>query len=133
MKEEQLAPSLPLTVVPDAGAIKDKAKGVFKYLGPAKLGIATGIHLPDHCQYDFSHERRFDVSYFYRSGLKFNGLVRRVYRRWQSIYKPCGISWEKIKETPISSMIGGNKGFAIAELLPIEPGFRQYVDSTHGI
>jgi hypothetical protein len=25
----------------------------------------------------------------------------------------------------------GNKGLAIADFLPVEPGLRQYVDSTH--
>ena len=38
----------------------------------------------------------------------------------------------KSKETFISSVVVGNKGLAIAGLLPVEPGFRQCVDSTHG-
>lgn len=38
----------------------------------------------------------------------------------------------KSEETFISSMLVGNKGLAIAGLLPVEPGFRQCVDSTHG-
>jgi manganese transport protein len=100
MKEEQLAPSLPLRVLPEADVMKAKAKGIFKYFGPAfivsvaymdpgnfgtniaggsqfaynliwvilwsnimaifvqtlsaKLGIATGVHLPDHCGNIFS-------------------------------------------------------------------------------
>lgn len=100
MKEEQVASSLPLPVLAEAGEVKEKAKGIFKYLGPAfivsvaymdpgnfgtniaggsrfaynliwvilwsnimaifvqilsaKLGIATGIHLPDHCGKIFS-------------------------------------------------------------------------------
>ena len=100
MKEEQAASSLPLPVLAGAGEVKEKAKGIMKYLGPAfivsvaymdpgnfgtniaggscfgynliwvilwsnimaifvqilsaKLGIATGIHLPDHCGKIFS-------------------------------------------------------------------------------
>lgn len=96
MKEEQLS----LPVLAESGEVKDKAKGIFKYFGPAfivsvaymdpgnfgtniaggsqfaynliwvilwsnlmaifvqilsaKLGIATGIHLPDHCGKVFS-------------------------------------------------------------------------------
>ncbi|SDE98460.1 Nramp family divalent metal transporter [Sporomusa acidovorans] len=96
MKEEQLS----LPVLAESGDVKDKAKGIFKYFGPAfivsvaymdpgnfgtniaggsqfaynliwvilwsnfmaifvqilsaKLGIATGIHLPDHCGKIFS-------------------------------------------------------------------------------
>ncbi|MBP2654356.1 MAG: Manganese transport protein mntH [Firmicutes bacterium] len=99
MKDEQAA-RLPLHVLPEAGEIKAKAKGIFKYLGPAfvvsvaymdpgnfgtniaggtqfayeliwvilwsnlmaifvqtlsaKLGIATGLNLPEHCGLAFS-------------------------------------------------------------------------------
>lgn len=100
MKEEQIATGLTLPVLPATRAMKDKANGFFKYLGPAfivsvaymdpgnfgtniaggsrfaynllwvilwsnvmaifvqilsaKLGIATGVHLPDHCGKIFS-------------------------------------------------------------------------------
>ncbi|WP_094606322.1 Divalent metal cation transporter MntH [Sporomusa silvacetica DSM 10669] len=100
MKEEQLTSNLSLPVLAEAGEVKAKAKGIFKYLGPAfivsvaymdpgnfgtniaggskfgynliwvilwsnlmaifvqilsaKLGIATGVHLPDHCGKIFS-------------------------------------------------------------------------------
>ncbi|HWR45176.1 Nramp family divalent metal transporter [Sporomusa sp.] len=100
MKEEQIVSSLSLPALPEAGEVKAKAKGIFKYLGPAfivsvaymdpgnfgtniaggsqfgynliwvilwsnlmaifvqilsaKLGIATGVHLPDHCGKIFS-------------------------------------------------------------------------------
>lgn len=100
LKEEQLAQSLPLPVLADTGKVNEKAKGIFKYLGPAfivsvaymdpgnfgtniaggsrfaynliwvilwsnlmaifiqilsaKLGIATGANLPDHCGRTFS-------------------------------------------------------------------------------
>lgn len=100
MKEEPLTSNLPLTVLAESEEVKEKAKGIFKYLGPAfivsvaymdpgnfgtnitggsrfgynliwvilwsnlmaifiqilsaKLGIATGVHLPDHCGKIFS-------------------------------------------------------------------------------
>ena len=100
MKEEQLTSNLSLPVLVEAGEVKEKAKGIFKYMGPAfivsvaymdpgnfgtnitggsqfaynliwvilwsnlmaifvqilsaKLGIATGVHLPDHCGKSFS-------------------------------------------------------------------------------
>ena len=100
MKEEQLTSNLSLPVLAEVGEVKAKAKGIFKYLGPAfivsvaymdpgnfgtniaggsqfgynliwvilwsnlmaifvqilsaKLGIATGVHLPDHCGKIFS-------------------------------------------------------------------------------
>lgn len=100
MKEEQLTSNLSLPVLAESGEVKEKAKGIFKYLGPAfivsvaymdpgnfgtnitggsqfaynliwvilwsnlmaifvqilsaKLGIATGVHLPDHCGKIFS-------------------------------------------------------------------------------
>lgn len=100
MKEEQFVPGLPLQALSETSEVKAKAKGVFKYLGPAfivsvaymdpgnfgtniaggsqfaynliwvilwsnimaifvqilsaKLGIATGVNLPDHCGKIFS-------------------------------------------------------------------------------
>lgn len=100
MKEEQLLTSLPLPVLPETGAVRTKAQGLLKYLGPAfivsvaymdpgnfgtnitggtnfgynliwvilwsnvmaifvqimsaKLGIATGVNLPNHCGRLFS-------------------------------------------------------------------------------
>jgi len=100
VKEEQLTSNLSLPVLVEAGEVKEKAKGIFKYMGPAfivsvaymdpgnfgtnitggsqfaynliwvilwsnlmaifvqilsaKLGIATGVHLPDHCGKSFS-------------------------------------------------------------------------------
>lgn len=100
MKENQAIPSMPVSLPSIPGEIKEKAKGVLKYLGPAfivsvaymdpgnfgtnisggsqfaynllwvilwsnimaifvqilsaKLGIATGDHLPNHCSRVFS-------------------------------------------------------------------------------
>lgn len=100
MKENEISHSVPLQPLPEAAALKRKASGIFKYLGPAfivsvaymdpgnfgtnitggsqfgynliwvilwsnlmaifiqilsaKLGIATGVHLPDHCGKVFS-------------------------------------------------------------------------------
>ncbi|SDF42113.1 Nramp family divalent metal transporter [Sporolituus thermophilus] len=164
MKEEQLASHLPLQILPETREMKAKAKGLFKYLGPAfivsvaymdpgnfgtnisggtqfgynllwvilwsnlmaifvqimsaKLGIATGVNLPNHCGQIFSRPVNWGL-----------WSIATVAAMATDLAEFLG---GKSEETPISNHNAGNKGLAIAVALPVVPGFRQCVDTTHG-